>query len=51
MAGEERPRVAFPSIVGRPLYKSAMPGMLRGDQTFIGEEAQAKVEKKFLAGK
>jgi actin len=42
MAGEDRPRVAFPSIVGRPLYKSAMPGMLRGDQTFIGAEAQSK---------
>eukprot|EP01114_Cavostelium_apophysatum_P013876 TRINITY_DN3459_c0_g1_i1.p1 TRINITY_DN3459_c0_g1~~TRINITY_DN3459_c0_g1_i1.p1 ORF type:complete len:1054 (+),score=286.64 TRINITY_DN3459_c0_g1_i1:176-3337(+) len=41
IAGEDKPRVVFPSVIGRPMYRAVMPGM--GTQSFyIGDEAQAK---------
>ncbi len=45
MAGEDHPRSVFASIVGRPMYRAVMPGMLGGNasSTYVGEEAQAKV--------
>jgi len=41
IAGDNKPRSTFPSIVGRPRYKGIMIGMA-GKGEFIGEEAQAK---------
>jgi len=41
VAGDDAPRAAFPSIVGRP----KMPGIMVGTEqkdTYVGEEAQAK---------
>jgi len=40
-AGDDAPRVCFPSITGRPKYVQAMIGMDNKD-LFIGSEAQAK---------
>lgn len=41
IAGEEKPRVIFPSLVGRPMYRAVLPGM--GSQSaYIGDEAQQK---------
>ena len=40
-AGDDAPRVAFPSIVGRPRHQSVMVGM--GHRySYIGFEAQSK---------
>ena len=44
ISGEELPRVVFPSIVGKSMYKSVLPGMNRsGSNTYVGDEAQSKV--------
>merc|ERR1719244_2212278 len=40
-AGDDRPRVVFPSIVGRPKIKNAMVGLIQKD-VYVGDEAQAK---------
>lgn len=41
LAGEEKPRAIFPSLVGRPMYRAVLPGM--GSQSvYIGDEAQQK---------
>lgn len=41
IGGDDAPRCAFPSIIGRPKHQSAMIGMDQKD-LYIGEEAQAK---------
>nr|AEV57493.1 actin [Cryptocaryon irritans] len=41
VAGDDAPRAAFPSIVGRPKMPGIMVGMDQKD-TYVGEEAQAK---------
>jgi len=41
-AGEEKPRVVFSSVVGRPMYRAVMPGMGGTNTLYVGEEAQAK---------
>lgn len=38
-AGETKPKVVFPNIVGRPKFSRAMAGALEGDM-FIGESAR-----------
>ncbi|CAH2058415.1 unnamed protein product [Thlaspi arvense] len=38
-AGEDGPRVMFPSIVGRPRHQG---GVMVGNECFVGDEAQAK---------
>jgi actin-related protein len=41
IAGDDAPKVTFPSIVGRPKHESTMAGM--GEKSeYIGDEAQAK---------
>ena len=40
-AGEESPRVVFPSVIGIPKYRSNMVGMGQRD-CYIGEEAENK---------
>eukprot|EP00698_Gefionella_okellyi_P019904 TRINITY_DN6173_c0_g3_i1.p1 TRINITY_DN6173_c0_g3~~TRINITY_DN6173_c0_g3_i1.p1 ORF type:complete len:378 (-),score=99.01 TRINITY_DN6173_c0_g3_i1:143-1276(-) len=40
-AGEDAPRAVFPSIIGRPKMRMAMPGM-GGKDLFIGDEAQSR---------
>lgn len=40
-AGDDAPRVVFPSIVGRPKHQGVMVGMGMKD-SYVGEEAQAK---------
>jgi len=42
IAGEERPRAVFPSIIGRPMYRAVIPGMGATNDMYVGEEAQAK---------
>lgn len=42
IAGEEKPRVMFPSLVGRPMYRAVMPGMGGGRDLYVGSEAQDK---------
>src|SRR5690554_928368 len=42
LAGEEKPRVVFPSLVVRPMYRSVMPGTGKAQDVFVGDEAQAK---------
>jgi actin-related protein len=41
IAGDDAPRAAFPSIVGRPKMPGIIVGMDQKD-TYVGEEAQAK---------
>lgn len=41
-AGEDAPRVVFPSIVGRPKYKDVMHGVRRRPSEFVGSVAQSK---------
>ena len=41
-AGETKPKVVFPNIVGRPKFSRAMAGALEGDM-FIGESARESV--------
>ncbi|KAJ1567605.1 centractin- actin- protein of the dynactin complex, partial [Nowakowskiella sp. JEL0078] len=40
-AGEDAPRVVFPSIVGRPKHQGIMLGVT-GKDSYIGDEAQSK---------
>ena len=40
-AGDDAPRVAFPSIVGRPRHQGEMAGMSQKD-SYVGDEAQSK---------
>lgn len=40
-AGDDAPKVAFPSIVGRPKHQTAMVGTADAEY-FVGDEAQAK---------
>eukprot|EP00035_Acanthoeca_spectabilis_P001569 m.81135 g.81135 ORF g.81135 m.81135 type:complete len:377 (+) comp10976_c0_seq1:103-1233(+) len=40
-AGDDAPRVVFPSIIGRPRYQNCMVGMGHKD-AYVGDEAQAK---------
>jgi len=40
-AGDDTPKVVFPSIIGRPKHKNTMVGMDSKD-LYIGDEAQAK---------
>merc|ERR1719203_1931666 len=40
-AGDDNPRCAFPSVVGRPKHKNIMQGMGNKD-LFVGDEAQSK---------
>ncbi|XP_038044643.1 actin, cytoplasmic-like isoform X1 [Patiria miniata] len=40
-AGEDAPRVSFPTVVGRPRHKGVMVGMAQKD-AYVGEEAQSK---------
>jgi actin-related protein len=42
LAGEEKPRCMFPSIIGRPMYRAVMPGM-GTTNIYVGDEAQSKV--------
>eukprot|EP01119_Soliformovum_irregulare_P019139 TRINITY_DN6005_c0_g1_i4.p1 TRINITY_DN6005_c0_g1~~TRINITY_DN6005_c0_g1_i4.p1 ORF type:complete len:951 (-),score=316.84 TRINITY_DN6005_c0_g1_i4:23-2875(-) len=42
LAGEEKPRVIFPAIVGRPMYRSVMPGTGNAKDVFVGDEAQSR---------
>jgi len=41
-AGEDSPRVIFPSIVGRPRVHGLMPPMSRAHSFYVGDEAQTK---------
>eukprot|EP01083_Nonionella_stella_P312250 1116196_1 len=40
-AGDDNPRCAFPTVVGRPKHKNIMAGM-GGKDLFVGDEAQSK---------
>jgi actin len=40
-AGEDKPRVVFPSIIGRPKHTGVMVGMTQKD-VYVGDEAQNK---------
>jgi actin-related protein len=44
LAGEDAPKVCFPSIVGRPKWAGTGPAMIGTEQkdVYIGEEAQAR---------
>jgi actin-related protein len=45
IGGEDAPRVVFPALVGRPLYRSVMPALAAHHNLYIGDEAQQKVSK------
>ena len=40
-AGDDNPRTAFPSVIGRPKHKVSMAGMGKKD-IYVGDEAEAK---------
>jgi actin-related protein len=44
LSGEDKPRCEFASIIGRPMYRSVMPGMGQSN-IYVGDEAQAKANR------